>query len=108
MSGVWEGMKGSIPIMEKNVAFFLLLLNICWPGLGTLIWSYKAINSSAFKLQLLCAILQMIFWGFIIGWLWSVYWGSLAFERGVDSDAEKQKLLQGNLPPVMDSLKNII
>ncbi|KAJ8308381.1 hypothetical protein KUTeg_013255 [Tegillarca granosa] len=74
----------AIPCMPIGVAAILCILNILVPGFGTLISSFTVFCGSttriqkrahAFGLNVLAALLQMITFIVIVGWIWSILWG---------------------------------
>lgn len=60
--------------------FCLLLLNIFLPGLGTMISSCMGRDGIVCE-QLLVGLLQMLLSGFLIGWIWSIWWGCLIWGK---------------------------
>jgi len=60
----------------------LLILNIVWPGLGTIINS--AMGSKCRATTALVGVIQMLLAAFIIGWLWSIWWGVLILMKQRD------------------------
>ena len=78
--GVFENWKGSIPTLDKVLGIVMLILNILFPGLGTLLCSFLGGNFVAD--QLLVALLQFLTVPiFLVGWIWSIYWGVLIYQK---------------------------
>ncbi|KAL5008677.1 hypothetical protein ScPMuIL_014258 [Solemya velum] len=88
----------AIPCMVLPLAAFCCVINILIPGFGTLISAFSVFCGSttrigkrfhAFCLNVLCALLQMLTFIFIVGWIWSILWGmnfvQLSLTRGNDS-----------------------
>ena len=64
-----------------NVIFFII--NIIWCGVGSILASF--INEGGFaQCTLICGIIQWFtnWWLFLIGWIWSIWWGWLIFNKG--------------------------
>ena len=76
--GFWETSVAEIPFTSTLAAIVLLLLNIFFPGVGTIIMSFMG----GFKVNtLLCGILQLVLAFIIVGWIWSIYWGILCLQK---------------------------
>jgi hypothetical protein len=73
----WNECKESIPTLSENKAILFLFLNIFIPGLGTLFISF----CPCLPRQTLIAFLQFFLAVLIVGWLWSVYWGMIMFQK---------------------------
>lgn len=75
--------RAAVPCMPTPVALVCCLLNIVAPGTGTLITAFACFCCGypevrpvlAFFWNLLAAILQMLTFVFIVGWIWSIIWG---------------------------------
>ena len=67
-----------VPKVEQNYSTCCLILNIFLPGVGTVAAYYR---DSSNKNQILIGILQIIFWFMIVGWIWSIYWGCLIYDK---------------------------
>ncbi|XP_055881083.1 protein stum homolog [Biomphalaria glabrata] len=74
----------AIPRMPLPLAVVLCIFNIVIPGLGTFFTSWACLcgcktklgsPAKAFGLNLLSAILQMLSFVLIVGWVWSIIWG---------------------------------
>ncbi|KAK6182930.1 hypothetical protein SNE40_010502 [Patella caerulea] len=74
----------AIPCMPVPLAVLCCIFNILIPGLGTLIASWTTLCGcptrlghpvKAWALNLLAALLQMISFLLIVGWVWSIIWG---------------------------------
>ncbi|XP_060074343.1 protein stum homolog [Ylistrum balloti] len=74
----------AIPCMPIGAAAVCCILNILVPGLGTFISSFTVFCGAttrigkrvhAFVLNILAALLQMITFLVIVGWIWSILWG---------------------------------
>lgn len=69
----------TIQPVKKGWATILLILNIFFPGVGTLL---NAIMGSGIKVTgLMIGGLQLLLSAGLIGWLWSIYWGVLMYEK---------------------------
>ncbi|XP_070577371.1 protein stum homolog [Ptychodera flava] len=79
-------LRAAVPCMPLPIAIICCLLNICTPGIGTLISAFtvfccgKTGNPERapcvdFWLNILSALLQIITFPVIVGWIWSIFWG---------------------------------
>ena len=78
------------PPMTSTIKFIIFILNLIIPGTGTMLLSTRYKKCS--KIQLIIAILQLIMSWEIVGWIWSITWGVLAFIRQPYVSEEQQKL----------------
>eukprot|EP00056_Hartaetosiga_gracilis_P001111 m.42315 g.42315 ORF g.42315 m.42315 type:complete len:196 (+) comp10502_c0_seq3:59-646(+) len=79
--------KEMIPVMHPAMAVFLCIVNIFLPGIGTIIAGFLPLcgaantgSSGASIIGTLCmnfwvGIFQLALTLFIIGWIWSIFWG---------------------------------
>jgi len=74
----------AIPAMPLPLAIICCIINIIAPGVGTLLSSFACLccgstrldsPGKAFCLNLVSAILQMLTFLLIVGWIWSIIWG---------------------------------
>lgn len=73
-----EDVQKEIPVTEHSTGVFILLLNICLPGTGTLIMSFI----DKFKCgTFVVAVLQILTFWIILGWIWSIWWGVLCYQK---------------------------
>ena len=73
---VCDNWQSSIPSMSKGMATILLIINIFFPGLGTMI-SACAGGGNMITDQLIVGILQWFTAGCLVGWIWAIWWGFL-------------------------------
>ena len=60
----------------------MFILNIFFPGLGTIISSCECAKGGALcTTTLLVGILQAILTGFLLGWIWSIIWGFMIWNK---------------------------
>ena len=65
--------------VEKNLALVILILNIIFPGLGTLITAFVA---GEFNVTvLLVAIAQAFLACILVGWIWSILHGVWVYNK---------------------------
>ena len=71
--------KDSIVKVPKDWALVVLIVNIIFPGIGTIIAGYcdGGINTNCLGV----GILQMLTAWLIIGWIWSIWWGVQIYEK---------------------------
>ncbi|XP_012942355.1 protein stum homolog [Aplysia californica] len=91
----------AIPCMPVGVAVVLCILNIVIPGLGTFFSAWTCLcgcktklgkPAKAFCLNLLSALLQMITFVFIVGWVWSIIWGMNFVQIATQTEREPTKI----------------
>ena len=64
--------------VEKSMALILFILNVFFPGIGTIISAFmdkEGVNNTA----LIYGVLQIISCVIVIGWCWSIYHGYLIY-----------------------------
>ncbi|CAL1526188.1 unnamed protein product [Lymnaea stagnalis] len=90
----------AIPCMPLPLAVVLCMLNIVVPGMGTFFSSWACLcgcktklgkPAKAFGLNLLSALLQMLSFVLIVGWVWSIIWGMNFLQIATQSDHEPVK-----------------
>jgi hypothetical protein len=90
----------AIPRMPLPLAVTLCIFNIVIPGLGTFISSWTCLcgcktklgkPAKAFGLNMLSAILQMVSFVVIVGWVWSIIWGMNFVQIATQSENEPSK-----------------
>ena len=69
--------KKSIVKLDASMGLVAFILNIVWPGLGTIIAGF--INKDAMVNNLIVGILQMVLVCILVGWIWSIYTGYLIY-----------------------------
>ena len=71
--------KDSVVKLDKGLAIVCLILNIIFPGVGTMI---SACTGSKFnQLALIYGILQLLTAFLIVGWIWSIVQGIWILEK---------------------------
>lgn len=60
--------------------FCLLLLNIFFPGVGTMLSSCMG-GRGFVGTQFMIGILQLLLAATIVGWIWSIWWGCLIWNK---------------------------
>ena len=76
----------TIPILPFNLAIMILLCNICFPSLGT--FYMACIGNKPKRVQILVGIFQLILTPFIIGYVWSIFWGIKTINISYSSPCE--------------------
>ena len=79
---VCDSLKDHISPVQSPWSLVQLVLNIVFPGTGTLLNSCMApkFNATTF----IVGVLQIILAYVIIGWVWSIWWGILIVEKSKD------------------------
>lgn len=72
-----------IPLTSPFWAFFILILNIFAPGFGTLLMACFSLRFSS--VNIIIGILQILFSGILIGYIWSIVWGVLCVCRSLET-----------------------
>eukprot|EP00283_Hemiselmis_rufescens_P009583 CAMPEP_0173433806 /NCGR_PEP_ID=MMETSP1357-20121228/11112_1 /TAXON_ID=77926 /ORGANISM="Hemiselmis rufescens, Strain PCC563" /LENGTH=84 /DNA_ID=CAMNT_0014398545 /DNA_START=32 /DNA_END=286 /DNA_ORIENTATION=+ len=74
LTEAWEDTKGQkVPSIAKAWAAICLLLNVFLPGVGSAVAGIMEKRWST----VLIGVLQLATCWFIVGWIWSIYWGYL-------------------------------
>nr|AAZ23913.1 spec3-like protein [Sterkiella histriomuscorum] len=74
--------KKTIQKVAKPGHIILFILNIILPGWGTMVSS--CISLSGFSTHtLIVGFLQFITCWFILGWIWSIWWGYLIYKKSL-------------------------
>jgi TM2 domain-containing membrane protein YozV len=62
------------------LSFFLFILNVFFPGLGTMVNQCVGVGQFSWK-GFMVGVLQLILAPLIIGWIWSIWWGVEMMKR---------------------------
>ena len=75
-----EKWQASIPTMDKTMGLIMFIINIFWPGFGTLFAACigKTDNSTD---QFIVGILQIFTSMCLVGWIWAIWWGYLIYQK---------------------------
>ena len=71
---MWEALK-EMPCLAFPLNFIALIMNVIFPGTGTMLASFFFNGCS--KAMFIIGIIQAMTSVFIVGWVWSFYWGYL-------------------------------
>ncbi|KAL9644629.1 hypothetical protein ABK040_015368 [Willaertia magna] len=71
-----------IPKVEEPWPLLLFIINIFFPGIGTIIAAVMCKKEEKKNFNLICGLLQFFLGCLCIGWIWSIVWGYLIFRRG--------------------------
>ena len=75
----FEVIKKEIPSLPLNLAIMIFLSNLIFPPSGTFYLS--CIGDKYRRSQMIVAILQLSTLAFLIGYIWSIYWGILTLKK---------------------------
>ena len=77
--GKLDDLAKELAPVKSPMHIVLLILNIIWSGLGTMINSCMGskFNSTCF----LVGLIQWLTAFCLVGWIWSIYWGILIFQK---------------------------
>ena len=89
---LWDLMT-SIPRLSGIWPYVCFVLNIILPGTGTMLMSCLGYPGAWSKTQLGLGMVQMLTSVYIVGWIFSIYWGWLILKRGIEDKAEVQHFL---------------
>ncbi len=79
---IYAKWKNHLPVLSKTVAIIILILNIFFPGVGTILLS--CIGGTFNKEHIIVGLLQLISAICVIGWIWSVLWGIILLMKSSD------------------------
>ncbi len=71
----YNQMKNHLPVLSKTIAIIILIINVIFPGVGTMLLS--CIGGEFKKEHLFVGLIQMVLAICVIGWIWSILWGVL-------------------------------
>ena len=71
----------NIPKLEGHYPLICFILNIFLPGIGTLVAAFFCDDDDVLTFNGISALLQFITAICIVGWIWSIIWGYLIYER---------------------------
>lgn len=76
---VCESLTSEVQAVASPWPIVLLLLNIFFPGLGTILNSCMGLKFNA--TTCIVGILQMLTAYILIGWVWAIWWGVIIMEK---------------------------
>ena len=89
----WE-LASDVPVLHNIWAYVCFGLNLLIPGTGTILAAM--LGKTEFninKTQVVIGVLQLLTSVYIIGWIWSVFWGYLIVKRSKGDHAEFKSLI---------------
>ena len=89
---LWD-LLTSLPRLNGPWPYICFVLNILLPGTGTMICSCLGYPGAWSKTQLTIGVCQMLTAVYIVGWIFSIYWGWLILQQGIKDKAEVQQFL---------------
>ena len=89
---LWDLMT-AVPRLGSVWPYVCFVLNIILPGTGTMLMSCLGYPGAWSKTQLTIGVVQMLTAPYIIGWIFSIYWGWLILKKGIQDKAEVQQFL---------------
>ena len=93
----WE-LITCVPLVSQNIAYTAGIMNIIIPGFGTILAAcWTKTDGPVSKAQICIGILQFLTSFFVIGWIWSMYWGYLIYiqQKNEDQILSQQQVLAG-------------
>eukprot|EP00285_Hemiselmis_virescens_P016163 CAMPEP_0173386298 /NCGR_PEP_ID=MMETSP1356-20130122/8898_1 /TAXON_ID=77927 ORGANISM="Hemiselmis virescens, Strain PCC157" /NCGR_SAMPLE_ID=MMETSP1356 /ASSEMBLY_ACC=CAM_ASM_000847 /LENGTH=94 /DNA_ID=CAMNT_0014342473 /DNA_START=46 /DNA_END=330 /DNA_ORIENTATION=+ len=70
----------TVPSISKNMGILCFLLNVFLPGVGSMVAGAMESKWST----VIIGVLQLLTCWFILGWIWSIWWGWLIFSKSSD------------------------
>lgn len=71
----YSKLKDHLPVLSKTIAIIILVINILFPGIGTMLLSCIG---GQFKIEhIYVGLAQFLLAICVIGWIWSILWGVL-------------------------------
>ena len=80
-AGLLETLNKFIPKLDDNYPLIVLILNIVFSGIGTLLAAFLTKKDKKKRYCLIFGLLQFFFGVFVFGWIWSVVWGIFIYKR---------------------------
>ncbi|KAG2372865.1 hypothetical protein C9374_013072 [Naegleria lovaniensis] len=78
-SSILKAILKYIPKLDGNWHITILILNIIFPGIGTLVAA--CVSKKKKKYSIIFGLLQFFTSFLLVGWIWSVVWGIFMFKR---------------------------
>ena len=75
---LWQQLQ-EVPKVNNVLSLFCFALNVILPGFGTVIAACAVEEELVSKTQVVIGFLQFATSVFVVGWIWSIYWGWLIF-----------------------------
>ena len=73
---IWERIV-QVPLVSKPVAVVQGIVNLVFPGFGTMIAACANEQDTVSKAQISIGLFQFLSSFLIIGWVWAMYWSYL-------------------------------
>ena len=84
---MWD-LVTEVPRLHKALAVILALLNVVFPGWGTMMAAcFVRTDETVSKTQISIGLIQFLTSFFLIGWILSIYWGYLLVKEAWREDA---------------------
>mmetsp|Transcript_37517 Transcript_37517/g.36072 ORF Transcript_37517/g.36072 Transcript_37517/m.36072 type:complete len:91 (-) Transcript_37517:37-309(-) len=77
---------------DTTIALICLILNIFWPGLGTII---NALYGEQMCAGIIYGLLQMLTCVILVGWIWSIVYGCKILEKSKQDNTEYRSIPAG-------------
>jgi len=87
----WE-LASNVPILHNIWAYICFVLNVIIPGTGTILAAVLG-QSDFNKTQGVIGFFQFLTSVYLIGWIWSIYWGYLIVAKSKGDHREIRTLL---------------
>ena len=82
-----------VPRLTAAWPYLTLILNVILPGIGTMIIACVGYQGPWSKTQLTVGILQSLTSVFLIGWIWSIWWGVKIVRKSLEDQQQVQNYL---------------
>ena len=84
----------NVPRLEGPWPYVVAVLSVVLPGSGTMLAACVGYTRYFNKCQLFLGLLQMLTALYIIGWLWSIWWGLKILHKSLNPQSEEEQLLR--------------
>ena len=85
-----------VPRLNGPWPYVVMVFSVVLPGSGTMIAAIAGYTMSWSKTQLFLGLLQMLTAVYLIGWIWSIWWGWKILHKSLKPQTEEERLLHIN------------
>ena len=87
---LWE-IVSDVPKLKGAWPYIVAVLCIVIPGSGTMVAACAGYSPAWSKLQIFVGSLQMMTAVFLIGWIWSIWWGLKILHKSLKEQPDEQE-----------------
>ena len=96
----------NVPRLLNGWPYVVMVLSVVLPGTGTLLSACIGYSTSWSKTQLFIGMLQLMTAVFLVGWIWSIWWGWKILHKSLRADYQEQQLMERTGPRSDQNLNN--